>query len=129
MTPEEIEKYSELNDKFESDCERIAEILSDLKEPKQYDGYNIHYADNFHLCGEDVYWSGDEYWNYGGHEHHSGDFPKKYLTMTDNELKAIVEKENKKYDKKKEAEKKIKEDKERAERFKQYEKLKNEFEK
>ena len=127
MTREELEKYSELNNKFIRDCERVAKILSDLKEPKQYDGCDITYADNFHLCGADVSWNGDEYWSYGGHEYHSGSFPKEYLTMTDDEIRAIVEKENMKYDEEKEAEKKIKEDKDRAERFKQYEKLKKEF--
>lgn len=127
MTQEELEKYSELNKKFRNDCERIAEILSDLKEPKQHDGCNITYADNFCLCGTDVDWSGDEYWNYGGYEHHSGSFPKEYLTMTDDEIRAIVEKENMKYDEKKEAEKKTKEDEDRAERFRQYEELKKEF--
>ena len=127
MTQTEFEKYSELNDKFINDCERVAKILSGLKEPKQHDGCDITYADNFCLCGADVDWSGDEYWSRGGHEHHSGCFPAEYLTMTDDELKAIVEKENKKYDEKKEAEKKIKEDKDRAERFKKYEELKKEF--
>ena len=127
MTQEELKKYSELNNKFISDCERVAKILSDLKEPKQYDGCDITYAGDFYLCGADVEWSGDEYWNYGGHEHHSGSFPKEYLTMTDDELKAIVEKENKEYNEKKEAEKKAKEDKDRAERFRRYEELKKEF--
>lgn len=127
MTQEELEKYSELNNKFRSDCERVAEILSDLEEPKKHDGRDITYANDFYLCGADVDWSGDEYWNYGGHEHHSGSFPKEYLTMTGDEIRAIVENENKKYAERKEAAKKIKEDKARAERFKRYEELKKEF--
>lgn len=127
MTREELEKYSELNNKFTSDCERVAKILSDLKEPKQHEGCDISYANDFCLCGANVDWSGDEYWNYGGHEYHSGSFPKEYLTMTDDELKAIVEKENNKYTERKEAAKKIREEKDRAKRFRQYEELKKEF--
>ena len=127
MTQKELEKYSELNEKFRSDCTRVAEILSDLKEPKQYDGCDITYADNFYLCGEDVSWNGDEYWSYGGHEYHSGYFPKEYLTMTDDELRAIVEKENKKYAEEQEAKKKAKEEEKKAERLRQYEELKKEF--
>jgi len=127
MTQEELKRYSELNNKFISDCKRIAKILSGLEEPKQHEGCDITYANDFCLCGACVDWSGDEYWNYGGHEYHSGSFPEEYLTMTDDEIIAIVEKENMKYDEKKKAAKKIREEKDRAKRFKQYEELKKEF--
>ena len=127
MTQEELKKYSELNEKFRSDCKRAAEILSDLKEPKQSGGCDITYAKDFYLYGVDIHWSGDEYWNYGGHEYHSGDFPKEYLTMTDDELRAIVEKENKKYAEEQETKNKAKEEEKKAERLRQYEELKKEF--
>lgn len=127
MTQKELEKYSELNSIFEDDCSRVANILSKLEKPKRYDGCDITYADNFTLCGAEVDWTGDEYWNYGGHEHHSGSFHKEYLTMTDDELNAIVDEENRKYHEELEAAEKSKKAEDRAKRLKQYQELKKEF--
>lgn len=126
MTQEELKNFKELYDKFIEDCYRVANILSKSKERTVHDS-NIKYADNFHLENNSIYWEGDEYWRYGGHEYHSGYFPVEFLTMTDEELLSIVDKENKEYDKKQEAKQKKKEEREKAARLEQYNKLKEEF--
>lgn len=98
MTKEQIEQYESLNKIFQEDCERIAKVLSDYDVfTKRWETSDITYAQNFSICGVDVDWNGDEYWNYGGHEYHSGSFPVSYLSMTENELRAAAEKENNAY--------------------------------
>lgn len=127
MNKTDLEKFKELYDKFLDDCDRVADILSNSKERTVHESGNINYADTFRLDDGSVDWEGDEYWNYGGHEYHSGYFPAEFLTMTDDELMSIVDKENKEYNKKQEAKQKEKEEREKAARLEQYKKLKEEF--
>lgn len=127
MNKTDLEKFKELYDKFIEDCDRVANILSNSKERTVHESGNINYAETFTLDGDDVNWEGDEYWNYGGHEYHSGYFPAEFLTMTDDELMSIVDKENKEYNEKQAAKQKEKEEREKAARLEQYKKLKEEF--
>lgn len=71
---------------------------------------------------------GDEYWSYGGHEHHAQKFPLEYLWLKDDEIKTMVNKAVE--DKEKQIkERKEKEQREQLERkYKQYEDLKRQFE-
>lgn len=123
----DLKNFKELYDKFIEDCNRVVHILTNSKERTMHECGNIYYAEKFTLDGNDVNWEGDEYWQFQGHEHHSGDFPAEFLTMTDDELMKIVDKENKEYDKKQEAKQKEKEEREKAARLEQYNKLKEEF--
>lgn len=127
MIKEELKKFEELYDKFLEDCNRVTHILTNSKERTTHECCNINYAETFTLDGNYVSWEGDEYWQFQGHEHHSGYFPVEFLTMSDDELMKIVDKENKEYDKKQEAKEKEKEEREKAARLEQYNKLKEEF--
>ena len=127
MNREELKIFKELFDKFNKDCYRVANILSDSKQRTVHEFSNINYADTFRLEDDDVNWEGEETWSYGGYEHHSGYFPAEFLTMTDEELMSVVDKENKEYNKKQEAKQKEKEEREKAARLEQYNKLKEEF--
>ena len=131
MTEKEIAKYKKLDELFVSECERVARILALAKENK---GGNSDptFASSFHIGdskdGDTVFWEGDEYWRYQGHEHHDGDFPAAYLTMTDDELREIVKKKNDEYNARAVEALKKKEETMREERRKEYERLKKEFE-
>jgi len=127
MKKEELAQYAELCEKFEDECNRVCNILKDSK-IRHGDCEDISYAERFRLCGYDsVVWEGDEYWSYGGHEEHSGDFPTDFLTMSDDELLKIVEKENEEWEARQEKKRREKEEMERAKRLAEYEKLKKEF--
>ena len=123
MEKSDLKKYTELYNKFLEDCDRVANILKQAPEYKN----DIDFADKFVLEDDTVFWEGDEYWNYGGHEYHSGNFPADYLIMSDEELKKIVDKKIEEYNKREEEKKRLRREAEKAARLKEYEKLKAEF--
>ena len=108
MKKTDLEKYTKLNEEFLSECDRVASILKDAPEYQRECG-NISFANCFTLEDDTVDWEGDEYWNYGGHEYHSGCFPAEYLTMSDEELKKIVDKKIEEYNKRQEEKTRLKE--------------------
>lgn len=127
MTQEELKQYKELNEKFENECNRVCSILSGSKK-RHGECNNISYAERFKIEGENsVWWEGDEYWNYGGHEEHSGYFPSDFLAMSDDELAKIVKKENEEFDREVERKNQEKAEREKAARLAEYEKLRKEF--
>lgn len=127
MDKKELKQFIELYEKFESECNRVCTILSGSKK-RRGEGENISYAEKFKIEDEDnIWWEGDEYWSYGGHEYHSGYFPAGFLTMSDDELTKIVEKENEEFDREVERKKQEKAEREKAARLAEYEKLKKEF--
>ena len=123
MEKSDLNKFSELYNKFIEDCNRVIDIL---RYSPEYEN-DIEFADKFVLEDDTVFWNGDEYWSYGGHEYHSGTFPAEYLTMSDKELKQIVDKKIEEYTKKQEEKKKLRAEAEKAARLKEYEKLRAEF--
>lgn len=88
MTAKELDKYIKLQEKFQLRCEAICEILKPLNS-----SYGCLSDFELDVYDAKVYGEGDEYWQYGGHEHHSGAFPVSYLCMPDDDLKKIVEDE------------------------------------
>lgn len=126
MTQEELAQYVELCEKFENECNRVCDILKDSKK-RNGNCENISYAERFRMADDSVVWEGDEYWSYGGHEEHSGYFPADFLTMPDNELLKIVEKENEEWEAEREKRRREEKERERAKRLAEYEKLKEEF--
>lgn len=86
MTKEELEKFEEIQDIFQTRCETICRILSPLDE-----AYKHVYE--FEINGDDIYGQGDEHWQYGGYEKHYAEFPKKYIYMDDKEIQKIVDTE------------------------------------
>ena len=127
MDKKKLELYQHLHSEFCSECERVKKILEDALN-MHGDCSDISFASTFNLAGDSVFWEGDEYWQYQGHEHHYGCFPAVYLTMTDDELRKEVEYINEEYRKEEEAKKKKSEEAEKAKRLAQYEALKKEFE-
>lgn len=126
MDKKELKQLTKLYDKFFDDCCRVRDILIDSN--KRHGEYvDITYADTFNIMGDYVSWKGDEYWEHGGYEEHSGYFPLDLLTMTDDELREIVAKENEELEREEEMKKKEKADREKAERLAKYEELKKEF--
>lgn len=123
MEKSDLNKFAELYNKFIEDCNRVIDIL---RYSPEYEN-DIEFADKFVLEDDTVFWNGDEYWSYGGHEYHSGTFPAEYLTMSDKELKQIVDKKIEEYTKKQEEKKKLRAEAEKAARLKEYEKLRAEF--
>lgn len=128
MTKEEVKKFKELCEQFEEDCSRVASILSQFEVYNKSEE-NITFASRFLPNGKDeVYWHGDEYWRYGGHEEHEGYFPIKYLSMTDEQVRKAGARKNAEFlKKKKEKEDAIAAEKKRKE-YEQYQKLKEQFE-
>ena len=126
MKKEELAQYVVLCEKFENECNRVCNILKDSKN-RHGNCEDITYAERFHLSDDSVAWKGDEYWSYGGHEYHSGYFPVDFLTMSDDELLKIVEKENEEWEAEQEKKRREAKEMERAKRLAEYEKLKKEF--
>ena len=127
MTQEELQVFSILSEKFYSECQRVVEILVEWERYKHSDN-NIKYADCFVLDGDNVNWSGTEYYSSSEYEPHSGAFPAHYLILSSQELQEIVEKDNKTFRKELEQHRKEREAREKAVRKAQYEALKKEFE-
>ena len=125
MTKNEIKQYIRLCDKFEDECYRVRTILSESK--KRCYPNDIRWADKFIIENNNVVWEGHETWSYGGEQWHSGMFDLNYLTMSDDELRKIVEKENLEWDKEQKEQKEKGEELAKMARRKQYELLKKEF--
>lgn len=121
MTEKQVKDFLSLNDKFNNRCDKVCQLLQPLD-----NGFG--YLDTFEPDGEFVYGEGDEYWEYGGHEHYGKRFPLEYLWMKDEEIKDIVNKELEDRENKK-REKKEKEERLQIERQRKlYEELKQKFE-
>lgn len=127
MTQKELDRYIKLQEKFQLRCEAICEILKPLNS-------SYGYLSDFELDVYDakVYGEGDEYWQYGGHEHHSCAFPVSYLCMSDDAIKKIAEDELKKREEARLAEQtriqKINAERLEKQEREEYERLKKKFE-
>ena len=126
MTQEELTQYAELYEKFKKECYRVCNTLAN-SEMRHGDCADIRYAKRVRLADDSVAWEGDEYWSYGGHEEHNGYFSADFLTMSDDELLKIVEKENEEWEAEQERKNKEKAAQEKERRRTQYEELKKEF--
>jgi hypothetical protein len=120
FTQEEFEQYNAMTEKFNKRCAEIAQIAKRYNE-------SYGFIESWQLVGDSVEGEGDEYWNYGGHEHHWASFDANWLTKSDEEISAIVDQwiEKAKAEKaaQKEKEKAFEEARERAE----FERLKQKF--
>lgn len=83
MTVDELLNYINLNDVFNNRCSEICEILSPLS-------ISYKYADTFEVYNDHVEFTGDEYWQYGGHEEHSGEFPLSFIYTSNKEIEKYV---------------------------------------
>lgn len=133
MLKEEVEQLKKLAKPFINDCERVVKIIGKFGVFNQCGSGCLAFADTFRVTeDEQIWWEGDEYWNYGGYEHHSGTFPIEYLAMTDEELLAEGTRLNEEYLEKKRKEKEEEEKKNKEAKKKRdyatYLRLKKEFE-
>ena len=129
MNPKSIQEYRILSEEFENECYRVCKILEGRERKKHSEGHDIRFAENFHIEGDEIFWSGEETWRYGGYEYHTGAFPLKYLTMDDDELKAVVDEDNKLFHQEVKEEMRQNEEVAKAKRREEYERLRKEFEK
>lgn len=86
MTRQEVDTLIALDEKFQDRCSEICDILKEANP-------DMRHMDTFVIDTKHVICSGDVYWGYGGHEHYTGEFPVKYLYMSNNEIQAIVNEE------------------------------------
>ena len=89
MKKEELEQFVKDYAQFVKGCRRVANKLA------TYDKDEYGFCEHFYINkGEDgamVCAEGDEYWAFGGHEHHYCTFDLDLLTYTDSELDAYVD--------------------------------------
>lgn len=83
MTFDELFDYVNLNDAFNKRCSEICQILKPLSP-------SYGYADTFEIYNDQVEFTGDEYWECGGHEEHSGEFPLKFIYTPNKEIEKYV---------------------------------------
>ena len=125
MTQKDVQDYILLQDMFQARCETICGLLTPLN-----DSYKC--LDTFEIIDNEVYGEGDEYYGYGGHEHHSQKFSLSFLWKDDEEIKQYVEDELKKREQAKEAERlriqKLQEEAQEKRDKEEYERLKKKFE-
>lgn len=79
MTQKQLQEFKRLTDIFNETCSHITTLLVRLSE-------DFKHMDTFTLDGDEVWCEGDEYWGYGGHEHHCGKFPASLLTLSDSQI-------------------------------------------
>ena len=97
MRHKDVQDYILLQDMFQARCEKVCKLLRPL-----HDSYR--YLSEFEISDNEVWGEGDEYIGYGGSEHHSVEFPLRFLWEDDEEIKQYVEEELKKREQEKEAE-------------------------
>ena len=117
MTTKDFSEFSRLNEVFIKDCERIARIL-------ERECVDWSFIDEWRLEDGYVGGRGTERWAYGGYEEYSLSFPAKYLTMTDDELNAIVDAQLEAKKKREDEEKRKKDEVKQAQERAEYERLK-----
>lgn len=127
MRYEDVQDYILLQDMFQARCEEVCGLLIPLN-----DSYKCLYDFEIYSDPDEVFGEGDEYWGYGGHEHHSQKFPLSFLWEDDEKIKQYVEDELKKREEAKEAErlriKKVQEEFQEKRDREEYERLKKKFE-
>ena len=85
MTKEELKLYSELQEKFAVDVDRVTDFLKEIDHEVAFTNMGFYLEDGT------VYTRGDERWSYGGYEEHSGCFDAEKLTWSNDELKKYVD--------------------------------------
>ena len=88
MRYNDVQDYILLQAMFQARCETICGLLTPLND-------SYRYLSEFEITDNEVWGEGDEYWG-GGHEHHSQNFPTKFLWEDDEEIEQYVEDELKK---------------------------------
>jgi hypothetical protein len=122
----ELEEFKKLETKIQELSTKLIDEINIISPIKGYEFLNLESFDS-----SSIYFSGDEYWSYGGHEEYKYSIPMKFIF--DEKLKNdFIEKLEWEVKEKKlkeiENNEKIKDD-ELEKKRKKYEELKSEFEK
>ena len=125
MTLEQVKQYDELDNIFVTECVRVSEIIGKYEYCHKEPFSRIEYAEDWSICGDEVCWKGYDYDN----DLQCGIFPAKYLTMANDEVDKAAKAENEAYLKKEEARKAQREEMKREHDYKEYLRLKEQFEK
>ena len=124
MTEKDVQDYILLQDMFQARCETVCGLLTPLND-------SFKCLDTFEIIDDEVFGEGDEYYGYGGYEHHSQRFPLNCLWKDDEEIKQYVEDELKRREEAKEAERlriqKVQEEFQEKRDREEYERLKAKF--
>ena len=127
MRYEDVQDYIQLQDMFQARCEEVCGLLTPLN-----DSYKCLYDFEIYSDPDEGFGEGDEYWEYGGHEHHSAEFPLSFLWEDDEKIKQYVEDELNKRKEAEEAERlriqKVQEEFQEKRDMEEYERLKKKFE-
>lgn len=127
MKYEDVQDYILLQDKFQARCEEVCGLLIPLN-----DSYKCLSDFEIYSDPDEVWGEGDEYWAYGGHEHHSQKFPLRFLWEDDEKIKKYVEDEINKRIEAEETERlriqKLQEEFQEKRDREEYERLKKKFE-
>ena len=83
MTKEEFKQYSELQEKFAKDVDRVTNYLGKIDS-------DLNFTDYYYLEDGTVHTFGEETWSYGGYDTHYGYFDAEMLTWTDEQLNEYV---------------------------------------
>ena len=92
MTRAELKKYTELQQIFEKDVDRVTDILvTDQKRYHRFNYYDKSWLELGGLALDMVHTEGTYTWGYSGKEHYSGEFPAEWLTWDNDRLRKMVE--------------------------------------
>lgn len=129
MKKEQIEEYIRLDEIFWNECYRVGGILAGQLDNEYGEGMSRVKNFGFEIAGNNdcVSWEGNAVYR-GEYENFFGSFPLAYLTLSDDELKKVVELRNQLYRHLKAEEMRAEEEKQRLSRKQLYEELKKEFE-
>lgn len=88
MTQEQVKQLAELQNIFEERCSEVTNILGKMD---KYYNTGFSCSDTFRIDVGTVCCEGDDYWQYGGHEHYVDYFDAELLSMTNEEIEKYVE--------------------------------------
>lgn len=121
MTKEEFKQYSELQEKFAKDVDRVTSYLGKID-------YDLKFIDYYYLDEDkQVHTFGEETWDFGGYERHYGYFNAEMLTWSDEQLREYVDEELKKYELELAAQAELAKKKKEEEERKEFERLKAKY--
>lgn len=124
MKYEDVKDYIQFQDMFQTRCEEVCRLLTPLND-------SFKCLDTFEIIDDEVFGEGDEYYGYGGHEHHWQNFPLNFLWKSDEEIKQYAKDELNKRKEAEEAErlrfKKVQEEFQEKRDREEYERLKAKF--
>lgn len=140
VTQKDLDDYKSLHEKIENRANEVLETYKKVRDEVFTEGFPAHdngfstecYSANHvsfsSLNEQEIVYTGEEFWNYGGHESHTLRFPASYLTEgnIENVLRTKFLGQKNEIERQKQLKTRLKEVEERAVLAKLQEKYKNE---